>query len=170
MPPLSPSGTSHARAGAADAEKKANEAINVITAKRMPAIPFARSALACLWASPSKKREGWRVNDRERRRFVALLPYRTRADNGAQRAMLVSGAGGSGRDGHRLVSAPSSDRSGDVPAPYARARRGAGAVERGGLEKLERVYCDATPNTVPLGVLRLSTGPRIGSYYVMFDS
>src|SRR5438045_3053933 len=134
MPPLSPSGTSDARAGATDAEKKANEAINDITAKRMPAIPFARSAVAFLWASPSKKPEGWRVNDRERRRFVALLPHRTRADNGAQRAMLVSGAGGCGRDGHRLVSAPSSDRSGGVPAPYARARRGAGAVERGGLE------------------------------------
>src|SRR5437763_16648678 len=104
MPPLSPSGTSDARAGAADAEKKANEAINVITAKRMPAIPFARSTVAILWASPSKKPEGWRSNDRERRRFVALLPHRTRVDNGTQQASLVAGGGGCGRGGRTAAS------------------------------------------------------------------
>src|SRR5205085_2045172 len=85
-------------------------------------------------------------------------------------AMLVSGAGGCGRDGHRLVSAPSSDRSGGVPAPYARARRGAGAVERGGLENRcppcggprVRIPPSPPPSLSLPRVLRL--GPKNGGF------
>jgi hypothetical protein len=66
---------------------------------------------------------------------------------------------GCGHHGVRLVSAPSSDRGGGMPAPYIRARRGAGAVERGGLEILARVYCPVAFRVISLGFLRPSAFP-----------